>query len=55
MKTARCYLVWPENKKYLWNGSDRRIYNEGVLVTVGVEVIAEVFLDTNVYQFIEWW
>lgn len=60
--TARCYILWGEYHKRMWRSeSDHRVYHEGKAKTICVELVgnsreeALTNLDTNKYEFIEWW
>lgn len=60
--TAHCYILWGTYHRSKWTSpQDRRIYHEGEAKSICIsltgvnrmEVLSK--LDTNAYEFIEWW
>ncbi|MDD5457847.1 MAG: hypothetical protein PHF37_00415 [Phycisphaerae bacterium] len=60
--TACCYLLWGTYHRHKWkNPNDHRVYDKGQAKTICVELVgidkkdALSKLNTNAYEFIEWW
>ena len=60
--TACCFLLWGTYHRHKWkNPNDHRVYDKGQAKTICVELVgidkkdALSKLNTNAYEFIEWW
>lgn len=59
---ARCYILWGKHHQDKWKSSDdHRVYSDGQAQVIGVDLAgidkqdAISKLDTNTYEFMEWW
>ena len=60
--TASCYILWGQYHRDKWKSSDdRRVYHSGQAQTICIDLTgidqqdALSKLNTNAYEFIQWW